>query len=477
MASSAEEWKPVPSKYINNIKYYEASNLGNIRQNINGKILEPQLVALSSYLMKDTEKVFPGIIVGGKPYYVHVLVYSTFNPTKHNVTPESVTIRNAVIGENGMYEFTINDLNHNQSNNICEEFNQKYCVDAYEIDTEYGKVMLNEWYNVKTHKHSNTGDVVEDYTGLYKIKFTNNPDIPCIIKNVLTSKIMKIQNINNDKVLSMKFTKNRKNTEYSLTHIMLMSAFPDKPYLKYVNTIDLDKGPLIDNIKWSNSLSVPKANRGVSKTDNTSAHASASTVSVNENTNGGSNLDKYVKDNNHSNGHSLKLYHTVNGVEHFIGVFPSAESAGQYVHDECMKTDKDFNTKVATISRSFCKINKYKIYTCTFIKDNESQFPNEIWKPLTNYSPKLEISNYGRIKTSHGSIVIGTKNGSSSHRRYYLKPNNSVNKTWKTVHELVWEAFNGEIPDNMRVIFTKFAQKDDEGMYKNRLSDMKLVQK
>lgn len=78
----------------------------------------------------------------------------------------------------------------------------------------------------------------------------------------------------------------------------------------------------------------------------------------------------------------------------------------------------------------------------------------EIWKPVLGYIGLYEVSNYGRVRSLNynhtGKIKIlkldKKKNG-------YLCAHLSKNGRTKNflVHRLVWEAFNGKIPEDMQV--------------------------
>lgn len=75
----------------------------------------------------------------------------------------------------------------------------------------------------------------------------------------------------------------------------------------------------------------------------------------------------------------------------------------------------------------------------------------EIWKPVLDYIGLYEVSNLGRVRSlKFGKVRIlkpvKTKDG-------YLRVGlwKDGNQKWFLVHRLVWEAFNGEIPEGMEV--------------------------
>lgn len=82
-------------------------------------------------------------------------------------------------------------------------------------------------------------------------------------------------------------------------------------------------------------------------------------------------------------------------------------------------------------------------------KEHGMSYNNEKWKPVTNYEGLYEVSNLGRVKSLN---YLG------KHKEQILKQNSSTNgylfvRLYKDgmtrafkVHRLVYEAFNGEIP-------------------------------
>ena len=89
-------------------------------------------------------------------------------------------------------------------------------------------------------------------------------------------------------------------------------------------------------------------------------------------------------------------------------------------------------------------------YRCTWIKTTINM-RKEIWKPIKNYESIYDVSNYGRVRSlKDGKVRI-------------LKPHKTTNgylqvclyKDGKEkrflVHRLVWEAFNGTIPEGYEI--------------------------
>lgn len=107
-------------------------------------------------------------------------------------------------------------------------------------------------------------------------------------------------------------------------------------------------------------------------------------------------------------------------------------------------------------------------------------FDNEIWKDIPNYEGIYQASNMGRVKSlkrfrkgKNGSLVTIKERilkPKLTHRGYYQVDlwKQSIRKHYK-VHRLVWEAFNGSIPENIQVNHL------DERPINNALSNLNLM--
>lgn len=91
----------------------------------------------------------------------------------------------------------------------------------------------------------------------------------------------------------------------------------------------------------------------------------------------------------------------------------------------------------------------------------------EIWKDIPNYEG-YQVSNLGRVKSFYGLKEKILKPWVT--RGYYQVElcKNSIGKNY-LVHRLVWEAFNGQIPENMQVNHINEIKTD------NRLSNLNLM--
>ena len=105
---------------------------------------------------------------------------------------------------------------------------------------------------------------------------------------------------------------------------------------------------------------------------------------------------------------------------------------------------------------------------------------NEIWKDIPNYEGIYQASNLGQVKSlkkkkkkKNGSLVTVKERILKlklTHRGYYRVDlwKQSIGKHYK-VHRLVWEAFNGPIPEGLQVNHINEVKTD------NRLSNLNLM--
>lgn len=97
---------------------------------------------------------------------------------------------------------------------------------------------------------------------------------------------------------------------------------------------------------------------------------------------------------------------------------------------------------------------------------------NEIWKPVVGYYGLYEVSSFGRVrslnynKTGTGKIMKPNKS-KKNYLRVELWKNRKQQRFF--VHRLVWEAFNGPIPEGMQCNHL------DENPQNNRLENLSLV--
>lgn len=104
----------------------------------------------------------------------------------------------------------------------------------------------------------------------------------------------------------------------------------------------------------------------------------------------------------------------------------------------------------------------------------------EIWKPVIvwkkgakyDYSGKYEVSNYGRIRSLRyrGSYRITELTPQNNGRGYlFVGLRDKGPKNMFYMHRIVWESFNGKIPDNLQINHM------DCNPQNNRLDNLSLV--
>ena len=104
--------------------------------------------------------------------------------------------------------------------------------------------------------------------------------------------------------------------------------------------------------------------------------------------------------------------------------------------------------------------------------ENKNESENEIWKDIPGYEGLYQVSNTGKVKSmnyNHTGVpgILATAN-SNGYRRVclrsaYKKSNNH------NVHRLVWEAFNGPIPEGLQI------NHKDENKSNNSLENLEIM--
>lgn len=95
----------------------------------------------------------------------------------------------------------------------------------------------------------------------------------------------------------------------------------------------------------------------------------------------------------------------------------------------------------------------------------------EIWKDIPGYEGRYQVSNLGRVKSLNYNKTGIEQIMVVENIRGYLSLNLSRNGKVKhfRVHRLVWEAFNGPIPEDMQVNHINEDKSD------NRLENLNLM--
>ena len=99
-------------------------------------------------------------------------------------------------------------------------------------------------------------------------------------------------------------------------------------------------------------------------------------------------------------------------------------------------------------------------------------FEKEVWRDIPNYEGLYQASNLGRVKSlkrPYGLKEKILKPGINQYGYYLISLyKNSIQKFY-LVHRLVWEAFNGQIPEGYEVNHINEVKTD------NRLSNLNLM--
>ena len=97
---------------------------------------------------------------------------------------------------------------------------------------------------------------------------------------------------------------------------------------------------------------------------------------------------------------------------------------------------------------------------------------NEIWKDIKGYEGLYQVSNFGRTKSLGNGKTHKTerilKTGGRRGYLFVILYNNGIRKQIM-VHRLVWEAFNGKIPEGYEINHV------DENVNNNRLDNLNLM--
>ena len=96
----------------------------------------------------------------------------------------------------------------------------------------------------------------------------------------------------------------------------------------------------------------------------------------------------------------------------------------------------------------------------------------EVWKPVPGYEGLYQVSDKGRVRSLHYKHSNSTRILKSSihtlgYQRLALVKDGSVKFYY--VHSLVWEAFNGPVPEGMQI------NHNDEVKTNNNLENLSLV--
>jgi hypothetical protein len=434
-----EIWKEIPESLIN-IKNYFASNFGNIQNN--NIILKP------FKSLKNNEYYYKAYKIKDKTYYCHRLVFFAFNldiiPTDGRVMYKNYDrIEDIVDGH--FYRSFLEDL-------IFIKYTNKI-VEVKNIDneiikkhTEYNlEYYIGRLYPVKCYiKKDNDIKQLEEFNNyeLYLLHEENQDIIPIVITNKNKINVIKINRSQTgiDPVISL--SKNSKKYSLQMTHVILSSIFPEIIPNDTVDHIDNNhKNHIVSNLMWK------------SRPDNSSKNQQ---------------LAKF------KNGKKVEMWN--NSTFEELN-FNSVGEAAIYVLEVLMKGTVK-KTVEGKIRRSIKSDGHLNAYGCKFTEIIIDDLDDETWIDFISGDFTYKVSDKGRFKNLQNIISCGSKLRGKKYRNVSLvvtkNEDNSYNSKKYYMHRLVYEAFNGIIPDKIHILHNDKAPLNEDGTYRNWLIDLRL---
>ena len=317
------------------------------------------------------------------------------------------------------------------------------------MNHKYGEIKYDIWYDLYGHINKRFDNKVIKLNG-YKIKFYDNKEKPFLIAGINTNNV-KISNGCCTIAVSCK-----NYAKFSITHLILSSAFPEVEPHKTVDHINDDPTDnRISNLCWMEQR--PNSSKGQEKSIRT------------------------IKANGGRNGRWVNILKNIDNVETKIGCFRNINAAASYIHENwtyfrnrCDKEPPKITTIESKIRRPLKEETKHHRPYGLIIRDIDIEIiNNETWLDVPHYLyPEqaegiYKVSSKGRFKGPCG-LTIQTRNRNGSkyktvtmYRRYYT-------------HRVIWETFNGKIPKGYEVLHDDSAPLNSDGSYRNYLEDLRL---
>jgi len=379
-----------------------------------------------------------------KNYYIHKLVFYAYSDlTIDQLKNGRVIFKNFnpdMIDENQIYKCRFEDLLFESFKIIKEDLTEKP-IEA--IHSVYGKFKYNEWYVCASSELKFVD---------YQITPINNNIQSCIIKNVKTNKILCTKS-NNNYDPSINIVHNKKSYGLLLSHLLLNSVFPD---IKTNESVDhIDDNPLNNNIlnlQW---------------------------MSLKENSKKGQ-----IKSNIISNSKKIEdIFEVFNLKEESVGKFKMKKELVEFMINKMNlksgnstvqgKIDRALNTNGFAYSHKYKYINNQETQLIPDDTEENINITNEEWNELNinEHTKKYMVSSKGQVKLDDVLLkpykVRGRKYsqlniniGKNKHEKYY-------------VHQLVWIAHKGPIPDDKIILHNDEIELVDK-YHRNWLCDLRL---
>lgn len=302
----------------------------------------------------------------------------------------------------------------------------------------YGEINYDQWYPVYGHRKNHGIEKLEKY----EIKFFDDINNPYIIKGI------KAPDLKPSPFGTLSLSINNKIITYQEHHIILASAFPNQEPNETVDHINNNpKDNRIINLQW------------MSWSDN--ARKGQQKAVENSKQNGGRHGRpiQILKDNQ------------------VVGMFRSIEKLSRFIVENWTYFRKRADAEppmTKTISSKITRALKNESQRpyglqCRLIES--SIIENEIWESISD--SKCQASSHGRIKGAYNKLLESIQNRCGSKYSSVYINIKSVSKR-NYVHRLVWEAFNGPIPDGLEILHDDEAPLNPDGSYRNHLEDLRL---
>lgn len=449
MSESNEIWQNSPKGFIANDVIVSVSNKGRVKT-VKSSLVIP---SINPFGCCNTHGKYAGIKLDGQDYYLHRLVYWSFHSEEYyNKVKGRIQFKSfkpEMLNDDGMLRCHLEDLIFIKStgtNNQAKQVDD----DVIEADhPEYGAFIFNKWMPLYTHIYDETSEKhIVRLNSNYEIVLFDDKENPCSIRNVKSGKNITI-NGTIDKSISVSYNKISKKS--LLTHILLASIFPEIEPNATVDHIDNNaSNNHITNLMWMSCKdNAKKGQEACLKTERSCLGVQMLS--------------------------GIKL-----GPKTVIKEFKSVNGAAEFIHKDQALTSQvgTIWSKIRRAMNNFDKEYTAYGYFWKEIEKEEPTFPGEeIWKPFSKGCSKYEVSNYGRVKNTY-RITLGKKVRGRKYRLIDITKEKISATTYVCekyyIHRLVWEVFNGPIPEKMIILHDEKAPLDEEGCYRNWLEDLSI---
>jgi hypothetical protein len=238
-------WKQVPPELIFGHKEVWASYKGEVK--INGIVIKRLIGPRGKYGR------YPCTKINDSTVYFHRLVYFAHsNKSIDDLKNGRVIFKNIenpslIINTNGMYRCWFEDLLFEPGKmNIDNIINTEITL-SYAIHSVYGEFYYGKWMPLYIFNKKDRTAIKSD---TYEICPLDKSEMPCLIKNMNKGTYIKYHFHNNHDGYVV-LSHNNIPTTYLISHILLLSIFPNIPLLQTVDHIDNNsKNHNILNLQW-----------------------------------------------------------------------------------------------------------------------------------------------------------------------------------------------------------------------------------